>query len=53
VKRIAPENAVGFAAPLWRSLGIPVFRCMPCRHKFFSVLPLNKEVQDNEYKIAS
>jgi len=53
VKRISPELASGFAAPLWRSLGIPTFRCIPCRHKFFSVLPLSKEVEDTEYKIAS
>jgi hypothetical protein len=36
---------------LWRSLGVPAFRCIPCRHKFFSVLPLSKEVQDSDYKI--
>jgi hypothetical protein len=53
VKRISPELANGFAAPLWRSLGMPAFRCIPCRHKFFSVLPISKEVQDTEYKIAS
>jgi hypothetical protein len=53
VKRLSPELANGFAAPLWRSLGFPAFRCIPCRHKFFSVLPLSKEVQDTEYKIAS
>jgi hypothetical protein len=53
VKRIASELADGFAAPLWRSLGVPAFRCIPCRHKFFSLLPLSKEVEDKEYKVAS
>jgi C4-type Zn-finger protein len=53
LKRISPELAEGFGAPLWRSLSVPAFRCIPCRHKFFSVLPLSKQVQDSEYKIAS
>jgi len=51
VKRIASDLADGFAAPLWRTLGVPAFRCIPCRHKFFSVLPLSKVVQDRDYKI--
>src|SRR6267154_3903633 len=51
VKRVASDLADGFAAPLWRTLGVPAFRCIPCRHKFFSVLPLSKEVQDSDYKI--
>jgi hypothetical protein len=51
VKRIASDLADGFAAPLWRTLGVPAFRCIPCRHKFFSALPLSKEVQDGDYKI--
>jgi hypothetical protein len=51
VKRIASELADGFAAPLWRSLGVPAFRCIPCRHKFFSLFPLSKEAEDTQYKI--
>jgi hypothetical protein len=53
VKRISPDLAEGLTAPLWRTLGVPAFRCIPCRHKFFTLLPLSKGVEDNEYKIAS
>ena len=53
VKRIASDHAESFGAPLWRTLGIPAFRCVPCRHKFFSIMPLSKEAEDSEYKIAS
>ena len=53
VKRISPELARGFGAPIWRSLGVPAFRCIPCRHKFFTLLPVSKDVEDSEYKIAS
>jgi hypothetical protein len=53
VKRISGDLADSFGAILWRSLGVPAFRCIPCRHKFFSLLPLSKEVADAEYKIAS
>jgi len=53
LKRISGELAEGIGAPLWRFLGIPAFRCMPCRHKFFTLLPLSKEVEDTELKIAS
>jgi DNA-directed RNA polymerase subunit RPC12/RpoP len=53
LKRIAPEHANTFGAPLWRLLGVPAFRCIPCRNKFFTLLPLSKDVEDTEYKIAS
>jgi hypothetical protein len=55
VKRISADLPIGFAAPLWRLLGVPAFRCVPCRHKFFSLLPLSKETDsdDAQYKIAS
>jgi hypothetical protein len=53
LKRIAPELANTLGAPLWRALGIPAFRCVPCRNKFFTILPLSKDVEDTEYKIAS
>jgi len=53
LKRIAPEHANSLGAPLWRILGVPAFRCIPCRNKFFTLLPLSKGVDDTEYKIAS
>lgn len=53
LKRISGDYATGWFAPLWRALGVPAFRCIPCRHKFFSLLRLSKHVEDTEYKIAS
>jgi hypothetical protein len=53
LKRIAPEHVNGFASVIWRTLGIPALRCMPCRHKFFSLRPLSKEAPDDRMKIAS
>lgn len=54
LKRISPDLINGFAASLWRLLGLPAFRCIPCRNKFFTLLPLSKEtVEETEYKIAS
>jgi C4-type Zn-finger protein len=53
LKRISGDYAIGFFAPLWRALAVPAFRCIPCRHKFFSLRPLNKEFEEEQYKIAS
>jgi hypothetical protein len=53
LKRIAGEHVNGFAAPLWRALGVPAFRCVPCRFKFFSLRPLRKEAEEERLKIAS
>jgi len=52
LKRIAPEHVTGFSAPLKRLLGMPAYRCIPCRHKFFSIRPL-KETRDDQLRIAS
>jgi len=52
LKRIAPEHVTGFSAPFKRLLGMPAYRCIPCRHKFFSIRPL-KEVHDDRLRIAS
>jgi len=43
----------GFSAVIWRTLGLPAFRCVPCRHKFFSLRPLSKQVKEDRLKIAS
>jgi hypothetical protein len=52
LKRIAPEHVTGFSAPFKRFLGMPAYRCIPCRHKFFSIRPL-REAQDDQLRIAS
>jgi hypothetical protein len=42
LQRISAEYVEGTFAFLWRFLGVPSFRCEPCRHKYFSVLPLRE-----------
>jgi hypothetical protein len=39
LKRISPEHVDAVFGFVWRNLRIPAFRCEPCRHKYFSVLP--------------
>jgi hypothetical protein len=51
--RISGDYVAGAGAPLCRLLGIPAFRCVPCRRKFFSLLPLRKEYREKEFKAAS
>jgi len=53
LKRIAPDHVSGFFSGLWRLMGVPAFRCIPCRHKFFSVRPLSAEAEEERLKIAS
>ncbi|HET6930333.1 MAG TPA: hypothetical protein VFI45_08430 [Candidatus Acidoferrum sp.] len=40
LKRISPEHVNAVFGFVWRTLHIPAFRCEPCRHKYFSVLPM-------------
>jgi hypothetical protein len=51
LKRISGDLPEGLTAPFWRALGVPAFRCIPCRHKFFSALPVSKDIEETEYKI--
>jgi C4-type Zn-finger protein len=39
LKRIAAEHVNGALSFLWRWMSIPAYRCEPCRHKYFSILP--------------
>jgi len=43
LQRVAAERVPGMTTILWRILGLPALRCEPCRHKFFSVRPLQRE----------
>jgi hypothetical protein len=36
----------GPTAFLWRLLHVPAYRCEPCRHKYFSILPLQQHVYE-------
>jgi hypothetical protein len=40
LKKISPEYVDSAFAIVWRVLHIPSYRCEPCRHKYFSILPL-------------
>jgi len=39
LQRISAEYAEGMFSGLWRLLRVPAYRCEPCRHKYFSILP--------------
>jgi C4-type Zn-finger protein len=43
LKRISPEHVNSLFGILWRKLRIPAFRCAPCRYKYFSILPLQRQ----------
>jgi hypothetical protein len=42
LKRISPEYVGSRLASIWGVLRIPSYRCEPCRHKYFSVLPMRR-----------
>jgi len=39
LKRIAPEHVGALLGGVWAALRVPAYRCEPCRHKYFSILP--------------
>jgi len=49
LKRISGDYVETISAFVWRTLRIPAFRCDPCRHKFFSILPMY-EVEEHEHE---
>jgi hypothetical protein len=44
LQKIAPEYVSGTLAVIARMLGLPALRCEPCRHKFFALRPVLREV---------
>jgi hypothetical protein len=42
LKKISPEHVPGALSFAGRFMRIPALRCEPCRHKFFTVRPLNE-----------
>jgi hypothetical protein len=46
LKRISPEHVDAVFGFIWRKLHIPAFRCEPCRHKYFSILPLQQQPKE-------
>src|SRR5712692_4624714 len=43
LQRISAERITGATSIVRRFLGIPALRCIPCRHKFFSIRPLRRQ----------
>ena len=39
LKRISADYIATPLSFFWRTLRIPAYRCEPCRHKYFSILP--------------
>jgi transposase-like protein len=39
LKRISPEYVNSPLGFVWRTLRVPAYRCEPCRHKYFTILP--------------
>lgn len=52
LQRIAPEYVGSRLGAVWGLLGIPSYRCEPCRHKYFSVLP-PRRASENLYNPSS
>ena len=52
LKRISPEFVESPFRIFWKVLGVPAFRCDPCRYKYFSVLPL-RETEEQVYTTSS
>ena len=49
LERIARKYVEGrFFTPLLRALGVPAYRCEPCRLKFFSLRPFRRIVPADE-----
>jgi DNA-directed RNA polymerase subunit RPC12/RpoP len=44
LQKISAEYVPGHLALLARMLALPALRCDPCRHKFFAVRPVLKEM---------
>jgi predicted nucleic acid-binding Zn ribbon protein len=39
LKRIAADHVDSPLGFVWSAMHIPAYRCEPCRHKYFSILP--------------
>jgi len=47
LQKISPEYVDAPFAVIWRVLRIPSYRCEPCRHKYFSILPPSRHAEDS------
>jgi hypothetical protein len=52
LRRISPDLVTAPFSGVWRLFKIPAFRCDPCRHKYFSVLPM-REAEESVYTSSS
>jgi C4-type Zn-finger protein len=46
LRPISAEHVPGIISLVGRLLRLPALRCEPCRHKFFSIRPLMRNVSD-------
>src|SRR5271167_3876807 len=46
LKRISAEHVNSPLSFLWRRISIPAYRCEPCRHKYFSILPYRTKQEE-------
>ena len=47
LQHIAAEHVPGDSSIIGRLLGVPAYRCVPCRNKFFSIRPLRREMNNS------
>jgi hypothetical protein len=52
VKRISPDFVNHPLSLAYRVLRIPAFRCEPCRHKYFSMLP-QRRMEEESVRLSS
>jgi len=53
VKRISAAHVVHPFTPAFRLLRVPAFRCEPCRHKYFSLLPQRQTEEETARPAAA
>jgi DNA-directed RNA polymerase subunit RPC12/RpoP len=49
LKRISGDYVTTPFSFVWRKLGVPAYRCEPCRHKYFSIRPRNAHVHSHAH----
>jgi predicted RNA-binding Zn-ribbon protein involved in translation (DUF1610 family) len=53
VQRISAEHGDGRFRFLWRAMRLSVYRCPPCRERFYSVLPRKNDEGTQSAPVAN
>jgi len=53
VKRISAEHVSTPLSLVWRMLGVPAYRCEPCRYKYFSFRPRREDKRSEVEQLTS